>query len=511
MSNSRLIFKNTIFLYFRQILVLFVALFTTRIVINSLGIEDYGLYNLIAGVVTMLNIITSSMTSATQRFLSMSLGKGNREEFQGLYDVCYTIYLVLCLFVLLVGEGLGSWFINTQLSIPVERIEAANWCYQFSILSFLLGVLRIPSNAVIFAYEKMDFYAYVSIVEVFFQMGIAYSLYITPYDHLISYSVLIAVSTVVINLIYSYYCRYKLQIRMQRISFSNKHIKPLLSFSFWTLFGSIATIGTRQGINFLINIFGGVRLNAASAVATKVSSNAYNFVANFTTAYRPQIMKLYAAKSFDELYTLLYRTTKLSCFLFLVILIPIDINIDSLLLLWLGEVPEYSSIFCRLLLLYLLIDAMQSPLIAMVHAIGNIKKFQIVLSSILILNIPIMWILLKMGQPIEYIYVCYVALNVVSSVYRVFYVKNKSNMDFKKYMFITFRIIVTYAVSYSLSYMVVHNLSLNDSWTGLIGNCMACLVLSLFMIYLIGLNRSERCFVYTFLKSRVFNRLSHQK
>lgn len=511
MSGSKLIVKNTLFLYCRQIFVLFVALFTTRVVINTLGIDDYGLYNLIAGVVTMLTVLTSSMTLASQRFLSMSLGKGDSEEFKRIYDVCNTIYLILCLLALIIGEIIGCWFINTQLSIPSERIVAANWCYQFAVFSFLLGIMRIPSSAVIIAYEKMDFYAYISIIEVIFQLGIAFSLYFIPYDHLIVYSFLITVSSLIINLLYLFYCRINLHIRARSLSIEKQYLSPILSFSFWTLFGSIATIGSRQGVNILINMFFGVRLNAASAVATKVSSNAYSFVANFTTAYRPQIMKLYAAKSFNELYLLLNRTTKLSCFLFIIILIPIDINIDCLLHLWIGEVPEYSAVFCRLLLLYLLIDAMQSPLMAMVHAIGNIKTFQLVLSSILILNIPIMWFILNSHQPVEYIYVCYIVLNIVSSIYRIWYVKNRSTLKIKEYLLVSCRIILTFIASYSLCYVLVNIINIGNGWASLLISSFLCLVLSSCVIYLMGFNRDERGLICDLFKRRMNRYLTHSE
>ena len=503
MANFKLIFKNTLFLYCRQILVLFVALFTTRIVIRTLGVEDYGLYNLIAGVITLLNILTASMTLATQRFLSMSIGVDNGKEFQRVYDTCNTIYLGLCVIVFLVGEIVGVLFLNSILSIPDGRMVAANWCYQFALISFMLGIMRIPSNSVIIAYEKMAFYAYISILEVLILLCVAYILLIIPYDHLITYSALTMGATLLVNIITLLYCRIKLHVWLKRISFRNSYLSRILAFSFWTLLGSIATIGTKQGINVLINVFFGVRLNAASAVATKVSSSAFSFIANFTTAYRPQIFKLYASKSYDELNQLIYRTTKLSSFLYFLILIPISLHLDELLFLWLGTPPEYSSVFCRLLLLYLLIDTMQYPLISLVHAIGNIRNFQIVLSTLLIINLPVMWLLLKSGLPVEYIYCCYVTFNIITSIYRIIYIKNRTTLDIRKYILLTTRIILTLLISYFICYIIKEILDINNGWIGLLENCTVSLVVSAIIVLLIGLCRAEQKTIGVLLRNKI--------
>ena len=280
----------------------------------------------------------------------------------------------------------------------------------------------------------------------------------------------------------------------------------ILSFSFWTLLGSIATIGTRQGINILLNVFFGVRLNAASAVATKVSSNSYSFIANFTTAYRPQIFKLYASKSYDELNQLIYRTTKLSSLLYFMILIPISLHLDSLLFLWLGTPPEYSSVFCRLLLLYLLVDTIQYPLISLVHAIGNIRNFQIVLSSLLILNLPVMWGMLRYGYPVEYIYYCYIAFNVITSIYRVVYIKKRTTLDIRTYILLTIRILLTLLVSYFICYIVKEMLDINNDWIGLLENSGVSIIVSAFIIFSIGLSHEEQKKSVATLRERI-NRL----
>lgn len=494
------------FLYFRQILILFVALFTTRIVINSLGIDDYGLYNLIAGIITMLNIVSASLTTATQRFLSMSLGRNDLEEFRNIYNVCNTLFILLSIVIFILGELLGTWFLNTYLVIPDDRLVAANWCYQLSLLSFILGILRVPSNAVIISYEKMDFYALLSIVEVVLQLIVAYVLYLVRYDKLICYSVLILSVTFLVNSLYIIYCRVKLNTRMRGFSLNSKLLSSIFSFSFWTFFGSLATIGTKQGINILINMFFGIRLNAASAVATKVSSTSYSFVSNFTTAYRPQIMKLYSVGSYEELNTLVYKMTKLSSYLFFFIMIPIYINIDAFLSLWLGNVPEYAAVFCKLLIIYLFIDAIQSPLLAMVHAIGNIKRFQIVLSCLLILNLPIMWVLLKINMPVESVYICYICLNIISSIYRTIYVVNKSSINLKQYVIVVIRVLITLVLSYLLCHFQKGIWPDLNAWISLIINVVISFLITSVIIFFIGLVKPERKYIYNLIIKRIGNK-----
>lgn len=503
MSNSRLILKNTVFLYCRQILVLFIALFTTRIVINVLGIDDYGLYNLIAGVIMILTIITGSMTSSTQRFLSISLGKNGQEEFIRIYNVCFTLFVLLSGVVLLFGETIGLWFINTQLSIPDDRIVAANWCYQTALFTFILRMLRIPSNAAIIAHEKMNFYAYVSILDVLLQLGVAYALYIIAYDHLITYSLLLTLTAVISNLIYGLYSKYKLGAYCRGFSLEKKYFQSIFSFSFWIFFGSISTIGTRQAIDILINRFFGIRLNASTAVAAKLGGNAYDFVANFTTAYRPQILKLYSAGRTDELYNMIYRTTKLSMYLFLIIMIPLNLNLDLLLDLWLGIVPEYAATFCRLLMIYLLIDAMQSPLWVLVIAIGNIKRFQVVFSCMNILNIPVMWLLLNYLNSPESIYYCYIAFNVLTSAYRLYYLKSRSEISFSKYFSQLFRMIITAIIAYTLCSLSLSTITLSETWLSLLSNVAVVIIISLAVIITIGLNQAERAFAYRIIQSKL--------
>lgn len=492
MSNNHLIFKNTIYLYLRQISVLVVALFTTRIILNVLGVEDFGLYNLIAGVVSLLTIVTSSLTSSTQRFLAISLGKENDEEFKTIFDVCFTLFVVISLVVIILGETIGLWFLNTELIIPHGREFAANCTYQLAVMAFVFNLIRVPYNAAIISHEKMDFYAWISIFQVSGQLLIAYCVYFIKYDHLITYSLLHVGVTLLINFVYIIYCRKRLDVKLHRLSFNRQYFDQIFSFSFWTFFGALSSIGTRQGINILINRFFGVRLNAASSVSTKVSGAAYDFVANFTTAYRPQILKLYAKGENEELYTLISLTTRLSCFLFAAIMLPLLINVDSLLSLWLGDVPEYANSFCILLMIYLFIDALQSPLIVLVHAIGDIKRFQLTFSTINTLNLPVMWYFLHIGCNPNSIYICFIVFNIFTSLYRIIYVKKRSNLSIRHYLMVIFRIITTLSFCYFIAYSFDSFVVEVDNWLTLLWQSAVIFVLTLLTILIVGVDKNER-------------------
>lgn len=508
MLNNKLILKNTVYLYFRQFLVLFVALYTTRLILQVLGVEDYGIYNLIAGVVTMLSVITASMTAATQRFLAMSLGKNGKSTFDSIYDVCYTFFIILSLIVLILGETVGLWFINSFLDIPLGRENAANWCYQMALFTFIVRMIRVPDNAAIIAFEKMEFYAYISILDVLLQLLVVYVLFVVSTDPLSTYSVFIFFTSIVSNLIYSLYAYKKLGVRLHRLSMNRQHVHSIFSFSFWTFFGTLANIVARQGMAVVINRFFGVRLNAASALATKVGGNAYDFVANFTTAYRPQIFKLYASGEKEALCDLIYRTTKLSCYLFILIMIPLNLLLDSLLPLWLGVVPDLASTFCRLLMIFFAVDALQSPLIALVAAIGDIKRYQIIFSTILLMNIPVMYVLMKCGFPATYIYITYIVFNVLSSLYRVMYVRKRSDVNITKYLWCVFRILITSIVAYVLCSAIVSHFGDITGWVCLIQVAIVLVIITLCIIYIIGMDKPEKKFILNVVKEYFNNKKS---
>lgn len=294
-SNTTRIAKNTIFLYFRQILIMLVSLYTVRVVLNVLGAEDYGIYNVVAGVVTMFSFLSGAMASASQRYFSFDLGKGDTEHLKITFSVTLSIYLLLILVVVILAETVGLWFVNNKLVIPPERMMAAKWIYQFAVLNFVVTMITTPYMAIIIAHKKMSVYAYVSIIEVSLKLGIVFLLKVLPYDKLIVYGILLAVVSFINTSIYRFYC-YKNYSECKFLFVKDKKLfKELISYSSWNLFGSVASMVRNQGLTILLNLFFGPLINALRAVAMQVNVAVLSFAQNFSTALRPQIIKSYAA------------------------------------------------------------------------------------------------------------------------------------------------------------------------------------------------------------------------
>lgn len=294
-SNNKRIAKNTMMLYIRMLLSMIVSLYTSRVVLNILGVEDYGIYNVVGGVVVLFSFLNNAMASATQRFLNFELGRGDVLEVKRIFSISMTSYICIALLVLFLSETVGLWFFNTQLNIPSSRIDAASWVYQMSIFTFCFSILRIPYNASVIAYERMSFFAYISIIEVLMKLLIVYLLVLGSIDKLILYAILIFVVTVLVNAIYQFYCKHMFEICTYSFFWDKILFKKIIGFSGWSLFGSLANMSAQQGVNFLLNIFYGVTVNAAVGIANQVSSAIYAFISNFQTAFNPQLIKSYAS------------------------------------------------------------------------------------------------------------------------------------------------------------------------------------------------------------------------
>ena len=343
-DNNKRIAKNTLFLYLRMFVMMLTALFTSRIVLDVLGAADYGLNNIISGVVVLFSFLNSALLSATQRFLNFHLGRQDYKQTNVVFCMSMNTYILLSIVVVVLGETIGLWFVNTQLNIPSERMYAAQWVYQFTLIQFVINLLRVPYNASIIAYEKMNFYAYISLVEVIAKLLVVYLLYITTFDKLIFYSFLYTIVPLIVTFIYKLYCNRNFDTTKYMRIWNKVAFKEMFSFSGWSLFGSLANLAAQQGLNILINIFYGVTVNAAAGIANQVSTNVYGFISNFQTAFQPQIVKTYAAKEIERFHKLIFQTSKFSYFLVLVLVLPILFTIDGILDIWLKEVDRKSVV-----------------------------------------------------------------------------------------------------------------------------------------------------------------------
>lgn len=396
-SNKR-IAKNTIFLYIRMFFVLIVSLFTTRIVLQALGVIDYGIYNVVAGFVSMFAFLNTSMSNGIQRFYNFQMGRNDTGNITKVYNTALQIQALIALILLILLETFGLWYINYQMIIPADRLNAAQWIFQFSVLSLIIIVIQVPYSAAIMAHEKMQFYSYISIVEVIAKLAIAYLLLIVKDDKLVIYGLLSLIVTIIIFTANFAYAKIKFRDLKFRLFWDKDYLKPMLSFSGWNIFGSFAYLLKGQGLNLLLNAFFGPVVNAARGISNMVMNAIQGFQSNIVIAFRPQIVQSYAAQDINRVTNLFYSLSKISFIMLALLSIPVMIEIKYILNLWLGStVPEYTYSFTVLILINMLISSLNTPMSQVVHATGKMKNYQLTTSLIICSILPISWLTLKLG------------------------------------------------------------------------------------------------------------------
>ena len=397
-SNSTRIAKNTFFLYIRSFFVLLISLYTSRIVLRELGVEDFGIYNVVGGVIGMISFLNSSMASTYQRYFNFEMGKKNEKGLADLFKSSITVQLIYAAIIVIIAETIGVWFLNTQLVISPDRMIAAQWVYQISILSFVITVFQAPFTALIISNEKMNIFAIVSILDAVLKLLIVFMLPYFDYDKLIIYSFLLILITLLNFLIYIFVCKRKFSTCVISFNWNRENLKSLFSFGSWTMIDSLSQALKSQGLNILLNIFFGSVVNAARGIAYQVLNAINQFVQNFQTSFRPQLTKSYAEGDLDYMYKLYYSSTKISFFLLWCLSLPIIIETPAILGLWLGDnVPEYTIVFTRIILLTALVSAYANPTSGIAYATGKIKTFNILVSGLNLLIVPIAYLFLKLG------------------------------------------------------------------------------------------------------------------
>ena len=419
-SSSRLM-KNTILLYFRMALMMCINLYTSRVVLEALGVEDYGIYNVVGGVIVMFSFINNSMTSSTQRFLSFELGAGNKERLHQVFMTSLHIHILISLVVILLGETVGLWFVKHEMVIPPERMTAALWCYQLSIFTAVLTVMNYPYMSAIIAHEKMSSFAYISILDAALKLLLVYLLLVFDYDRLILYAILYAGEKLLIRMVYNVYCIIHFEECKYRWIYKKSIFKEMGAFAGWSMCGNLAYVLHNQGLDMLLNVFFGPVVNAARAVAVQAQSAIGNLANNFQMAMNPQITKTYASGQLQEMHQLLFRGTRLTFCLLLIICLPLIVETPMVLGLWLKEVPESSVTFLRILLVILIVQQISNPLITSVAATGKVKRYELVVSILMLTIVPIAYIVLKMGGSPWTVFVVYLAV-VVSSYIAILFI-----------------------------------------------------------------------------------------
>ena len=500
-ENTRRIAKNTVMLYIRMLLIMAVTLYTSRVVLNVLGVEDFGIYNVVGGIVVMFSFLNGAMATSTQRFLSFSLGKNDQEQVARVFSMSMTTHISIALIVLLLAETFGLWIFYRYLNIPPERMGAAQWVYQLSVLTFCISIIRVPYNAGIIAYERMSFYAYISIVEVCLKLGMVILLQYLGSDKLILYALLMALTTGIVTFIYKLYCCKTFSVCRYHY-FWDKHLyKELISFSGWSLFGSAANVGVQQGINILLNVFFGVVTNAALGIANQVSSAVSQLVGNFQTAFNPALVKSYASGDYSYFVRLIFQTSRFSYFLLFIIALPLYLCMPFVLKVWLDIVPEYTVVFCRWMLVFVMIDAVSAPLWISVQAIGKIRSYQLLMSALIFLNIPLSWLLLRLGKDAEWVMQVRVGINLLTFICRIIYLQKRKVISSYLYL----REVISPVVLVSVL-SVPLPLWIGCNYSGLKGFLLlsgVSVILSGVAIWFLGLRKSERDFIWTSFRNKL--------
>lgn len=499
--NNKRIAKNTILLYIRLLFSMCVGLFTSRIVLDTLGIDDYGVYNVVAGVVAMFSLLTGSLSNAISRYLTFELGKGDKERLKLIFSTSLNIQIVISLVVILIVEVVGIWFLNNHMNIPEDRLFAANWVMHMAIIVFALNIITVPYNASIIAHEQMSVYAYISILEVSLKLMVAYLLYISPKDKLITYSVLLAVVAFIVSFVYIIYCKNKFEECKYHFVYDKKLLKEMLGFAGWNIFGSGAYLFNTQGVNIVTNIYFNVAANAARGVVVQAESVIKQFVNNFTIAINPQITKSYATGDLPYMHSLMCKSSKFGYLLMLFFAIPFMLETEFIMSLWLKKYPPEAPLFFRLSLLGSMVDLLgNSPAVA-TWATGNLKKYYTWVSLVGCLVFPLSWMAFAIGMPAYSSYIIFLLVYIVVLVVKLIIVGELVNFPLMKYynevLVPIFKTTIVAIIVPTLMYA-----SLNKSIITSFAVIGVGLVSVAVAVYFIGLSISERRKIYTFAESK---------
>lgn len=504
-ENNKRIARNTLLLYFRMLFLMIISLYTSRIVLNALGVEDFGIYNVAGGVVAMFSILSGSLSAAISRFITYELGKNNVLKLKTIFSSAITIQIGLGIVIAFFAETIGIWFLNTQMNIPIERMTAANWVLQFSIITFIINLISVPYNAVIIAHEKMSAFAYISIFEAIGKLLIAYLITISPIDKLIFYAILMCGVAIAIRLLYGYYCKRHFDECRFHFIWNKQIFQQIFSFAGWNFIGASSAVLRDHGGNIIINLFCGPTVNAARGIAFQVNNAIQGFVSNFMTALNPQITKSYAAKNYTYMMTLIFQGARLSFYMLLLLSLPIIINTHYLLTLWLNTVPEHTVLFVRLVLIFAMSESISGPLITAMLATGNIRNYQIIVGGLQMLNLPTSYILLSLGAIPETVLIVAVLISQCCLMARLYMLKKMIKLKIKDYLKkVYFNIITVSIIAIILPICMQERLA--ENFINFLLSSLICMLCTYLSIYYIGCSYEERKSIYNkflILKSKI--------
>ncbi len=496
-EKNRIILKNTLFMYGRMLVMLFISLFTARVVFNTLGVDDYGTYNLVAGIIVFFTFLNNGLGIATKRYITAEIAKGDERSISHVFYICILAHLIIASIILVLAETVGLWGVNYILNIPSGRMYAANWVYQLSVISAVLGIVQSPFGSVIVAYEKMNIYAYFTIFDAVAKLFIIYMVQAVGGDKLIIYAFLVFGVSIANMLLYRIYTYRTFPVcRLNERKRDKPLLKEIFSFMSWSLAGQAAVVGTNQGVSVLVNIYYNVAVNAAMGVSNSITNIINGFITNFQVAFNPQIVKSYVSKDFSYLQNLIVRSSKLSSFLVIIFLVPLMFEAGNVLKIWLGDYPEYSVEFCILTLLAIYFEAVSAPLWMTVYAQKDIKSYQIVISTVYSLNFFVGWLVLFLGAaPYSVITVRVIVFIALAGIRLYFTKKFFTQFDVKRWIEdVLWKGILIFFISSILTggimFFIECHIFIHIILTTLISLCF-----TLPMIYFLGLKLNERNFI----------------
>ena len=495
-SANKRIAKNTLLLYVRMLFTMSISLFTSRVILSNLGVEDFGIVNVVGGVVSMFSVLSGSMSSSISRFITFELGAGDKQRLKTVFTTGINIQLGMSVLILLVAELVGVWFLNCKMNIPEERLYAANWVFQFSILTFIVNLISVPYNAAIIAHEKMKAFAYVSILEAGLKLVIVVALLLSSIDKLITYAFFQLMVSITIRMVYGSYCKRHFEECRYSFIMDRQLIKSMTSFAGWSSTSSIVWIFNTQGINIISNIFFGVVVNAARGVATQVEGIVKGFVVNFTTAVRPQIIKSYSAGDKTYLFKLLCSSTKYSYFLMLIFFVPFLFEAEVILRLWLKKYPDYAPLFLRLTLVSTLVGLLGDLLFTNILAVGKLKLYMIWETIITGLVFPATYLFFYLGYSPAFPYVFYASAYMILIIVRLFFLKREEQFPVKKFWLDVLKpVLLVTVLACVVPYIFKFLIFKSDDILYSIADIFICGISVLVSIYFAGTNTEEKIFI----------------
>lgn len=492
--DSRRVAKNTLALFFRMAFLMIIALYTSRVILKALGVTDFGVYNVVGGFVSMFAIISSSLSASISRYLTVALGRGDGEQLSRIFSTSVTMLYLMCALLLVLLESFGIWFVNFKLNIPAGRMVAANWVFQFSVVTFLIDLMAMPYNAIVMSHERMTAYAYISIFEGLGKLTVAFLVMISPIDRLIFYAALMALVAVSVRVIYTVYCRRHFPESHYHFVWDKQLMKSMFGFSGWTFFGVTSSMLADQGVNMILNIFFGPVVNAARGLAGQVNSAVGSFQGSFMGALAPQLTKSYAAGERDFWISLVDRGARFSFFLYYIVALPVLITAPFLLKLWLGAVPEHTINFVRLVIISSFFGILSGPLINILTATGKIKVYQVVVGGSRFVILPVIWLFLKAGYAPEIAYLVTLGMDIINFGMRLWRMKVQTDFPIMAYLRKTaFTVLSIGVVSAVLPFLV--NGIIASEWINFIVVCLISVLSATTIIYFFGVSVAERVFI----------------